>query len=239
MQHLRYDESQFFHPVHNRCTLSGPYRTYSLNGLWLCKGIARRHCSCQFFHHGRRCGVLPKLNFRPSVAPNPSSASSRLTPTAPTKSVKAFTSRITRNKIMHALNGNIIWFERRTPPPRNYLWRQSFYIPNGMCIFRFSFYSEDSLWLYAHRRGSSFEIETTRRESPYPLWDCLQSGGLQRRRAGRPLAIGPTPQENVARRVIRPNHLRYEPLTLRGQAKRLPTPRSSRGYTKRYALLCF
>ena len=166
MQHLRYDESQLFHPVHNRCTLSGPDRTYSPNGLWLCKGIARRHCSCQFFHHGRRCRVLPKFNFRPSVAPNPSSASNRLTPAAPTKSVKAFTSRITRNKIMHALNGNIIWFERRTPPPRNYLWRQSFYIPNGMCIFRFSFYSKDSLWLYAHRRGSSFEIETTRRESP-------------------------------------------------------------------------
>ena len=152
--------------MRNRCTLSGPDRTYSPNGLWLCKGIARRHCSCQFFHHGRRCGVLPKFYFRPSVAPNPSSASNRLTPTAPTKSVKAFTSRITRNKIMHALNGNIIWFERRTPPPRNYLWRQSFYSPNGMCIFRFSFYSKDSLWLYAHRRGSSFEVETTRRESP-------------------------------------------------------------------------
>ena len=30
----------------------------------------------------------------------------------------------------------------------------------------FSFYSKDSLWLYARRRGSSFEIETTRRESP-------------------------------------------------------------------------
>ena len=152
--------------MHNRCTLSGPDKRYSAIGLWVYKGIALRRGSCQFFHHRRRCGVLPEFSFRPSVAPNPSSASNRLTPTVPTKSAKAFTSRITRNKIMHALNGNIIWFERRTPPPRNYLWRQSFYIPNGMCIFRFSFYSKDSLWLYARRRGSSFEIETTRRESP-------------------------------------------------------------------------
>ena len=166
MQHLRYDESQFFHPMHNMCILSGPDRFYSPEGLRLHKGIARRQGSQQFFHLGKRCGVLPNLLNRPSTAPNPISASNRLTSTAPTKSVKAFTSRITRNKLMHALNGNIIWFERRTPPPRNYLWRQSFYIPNGMCIFRFSFYGKDSLWLYARRRGSSFELETTRRESP-------------------------------------------------------------------------
>ena len=67
---------------------------------------------------------------------------------------------------MHALNGNIVWFSRRTPPPRNHLWSQSIYLSNGMCLFRYSFYGKDSLWILANRRGSSFEMETTRRESP-------------------------------------------------------------------------
>ena len=71
-----------------------------------------------------------------------------------------------RNKLMRALNGNIVWFQRRTPPPRNYLWAQSTYLSNGMCLFQYSFYGKDSLWLFASRRGYSFEIETTRRESP-------------------------------------------------------------------------
>ena len=37
-----------------------------------------------------------------------------------------------------------------------------------MYIIKYSFYGKDSLWLYASRRGSSFELETTRsrRESP-------------------------------------------------------------------------
>ena len=67
---------------------------------------------------------------------------------------------------MHALFGNDMWYPSRTPPPRTYLWAQSFYIPNGMTVFRYSFYGKNSLWLHAHRRGSSFEIETTRRDSP-------------------------------------------------------------------------
>ena len=67
---------------------------------------------------------------------------------------------------MHASNGNIVWYPRRTPPPRNYLWAQSIYLNNGMCLFRYSFYGKESLWIYASRRGSSFEIETTKRESP-------------------------------------------------------------------------
>ena len=35
-----------------------------------------------------------------------------------------------------------------------------------MRIFSFEFYSADSLWLHAYRRGTAFEIETTRRDSP-------------------------------------------------------------------------
>ena len=111
------------HHVADRCVsqtrevlqvVSGPDRFYSPEGLRLHKGIARRQGSQQFFHLGKRCGVLRNLLNRPSTAPNPISASNRLTPTAPTKSVKAFTSRITSNKLTHALNGNIIWFEPYT-----------------------------------------------------------------------------------------------------------------------------
>ena len=67
---------------------------------------------------------------------------------------------------MHIVNGNIIYFQRKTPPPNTYLWAQSFCVPNEMCVFRYSFYGKDSIWLYASRRGISFELETTRRESP-------------------------------------------------------------------------
>ena len=41
---------------------------------------------------------------------------------------------------MHIVNGNITYFQRRNPPPNTYLWAQSFYVPNGMCIFKYSFY---------------------------------------------------------------------------------------------------
>ena len=42
--------------------------------------------------------------------------------------------RIMWNKYMHSLNGNIVYYERRTPPPNTYLWAQSFYLPNGVCV---------------------------------------------------------------------------------------------------------
>ena len=35
-----------------------------------------------------------------------------------------------------------------------------------MRVFRFAFYSKDSLWMHVYRRGFSFQIETSRRESP-------------------------------------------------------------------------
>ena len=70
------------------------------------------------------------------------------------------------NKVMHALNGNYIWYYSFCPRSHSKEWRDSFFLPNGMRVFRYSFYSKDSLWLHAHRRGSTFEIETTRRESP-------------------------------------------------------------------------
>ena len=119
---------------------------------------------------------------------------------------------------MRAFNGNITWFSRNTPTPRNYLLRQSLYIPNGMCVFRYSFYGEDSLWLFANRRGASFELETNRRESPtlYGIvcravasrgggpgdrWQLVRS----RKRMWREVAQRPTVY--VMKYM---NHLRYE-----------------------------
>ena len=68
------------------------------------------------------------------------------------------------NKVMHALNGNI-FYQAAKPKPHCTLWRDSFYLPNGMTVFRYAFYGKESLWLHATRRGSYFELETTRADS--------------------------------------------------------------------------
>ena len=70
------------------------------------------------------------------------------------------------NQVMHALNGNYTWYPSFCPKPHSCHWSESFFIPNGMRVFRYEFFSKDSLWLHVFRRGCSFEIETTRRESP-------------------------------------------------------------------------
>ena len=116
---------------------------------------------------------------------------------------------------MRSLKGNIVYYERRTPPPNTYLWAQSFYIPNGVCVFRYSFYGKDSTWLYATRRGASFELETTRGESP------TLYGTVCRAVASRGGGPGDRWQnikshDRMWRRWARPNptyvtqHLRYE-----------------------------
>ena len=70
------------------------------------------------------------------------------------------------NHIMHALNSNDTWYFSFCPKSHSKAWRESFFLPIGMRIFSFEFYSTDSLWLHAYRRGTAFEIETTRRDSP-------------------------------------------------------------------------
>ena len=45
------------------------------------------------------------------------------------------------------------------------LWRTSFYLPNGMTIFRYRFYDKEALWLHAMRRGQYFELGTARSDS--------------------------------------------------------------------------
>ena len=42
------------------------------------------------------------------------------------------------NKVMHALNGNI-FYQAAKPKPHCSLWRDSFYLPNGMTVFRYAF----------------------------------------------------------------------------------------------------
>ena len=68
------------------------------------------------------------------------------------------------SKVMHALNGNI-FYPAAKPKPHCTLWRDSFYLPNGMTVFRYAFYGKESLWLHATRRGIYFELETTRTDS--------------------------------------------------------------------------
>ena len=70
------------------------------------------------------------------------------------------------NTVMHALNRNYTWYCSPCPRSHSQLWRESFFLPNGMLVFRFAFYSKDSLGMHVYRTGFSFEIETSRRESP-------------------------------------------------------------------------
>ena len=112
------------------------------------------------------------------------------------------------NKVMHALNGNYKWYYSFCPRSHSKEWRDSFFLPNGMHVFRYSFYSKDSLWLHAYRRGSTFEIETTRRESP-TLYGITG-------RAGKPLAAPSAIQRNAPPfpQGIRRRHLPYDTLTI-------------------------
>ena len=170
--HLRYDSEPsggMFHTGFNQNPLSGTARSsgFTLGVSFGYISAERRHLWCPFSSQRaclRRYGFY--INLR---RPLPSFEREQdLLALAPAKRVNAFSGFLAakRNKYMHALNGNIVWFSRRTPPPRNYLWSQSVYLSNGMCLFRYSFFGKDSLWIFACRRGSSFEMETTRRESP-------------------------------------------------------------------------
>ena len=40
------------------------------------------------------------------------------------------------NKVMHALNGNYIWYYSFCPRSHSKEWRDSFFLPNGMRVFR-------------------------------------------------------------------------------------------------------
>ena len=87
------------------------------------------------------------------------------------------------NRLIHALNGNI-FLPGKKPKPHSLLWRNSFYLPNGMTVFQHAFYGKESLWLHATRRGQYFEIDTTRSFSKTPYGQVLRAVASQRGEPG-------------------------------------------------------
>ena len=139
---------------------------------------------------------------------------------------------------MHALNGNI-FYQAAKPKPHCSLRRDSFYLPNGMTVFRYAFYGKESFWLHATRRGSYFELETTRTDSktlyghvlravaskkgePGSRWPLIQVyksqvspaqvGAVSRsQRYPRNSVSGiQNPEETTTDDHLRYNHLRYQ-----------------------------
>ena len=213
MNHLRYDSEPSggtFHTGFNMNLLSGTVRS---SGFTLCINFGyisaeRRHRRCPFSSQ-RAC--LRRKGFHTNLRrPLPFFEREQvpLAP-APAKPVNAYSGLLAamRNKLMHALNGNIVWFSRRTPPPRNYLWSQSVYLSNGMCLFRYSFFGKDSLWIFASRRGSSFEMETTRRETP-TLYGVVCK--VVASRGGGPRHYRLWQRRGDAPNTYVTNHLRYD-----------------------------
>ena len=69
-----------------------------------------------------------------------------------------------RNKLQHALNGNITKYEVYTPSSRK-LWSRSFTLPSGMIVLSYSIRGKCA-WMKFYRRGITKEIEFTRGEAP-------------------------------------------------------------------------
>ena len=126
------------------------------------------------------------------------------------------------NKLAHALNGNYVSRIIPTPHYRSKEWRHSFSIPTGMIVFRYAFYGKFKLWLTYYRRGQSYEIETSRPESPRLYGTMLRSvascgGGPGSRwtyfRKFRPYWPHPSSimvSQGNAQHIYDWNHLRYE-----------------------------
>ena len=76
---------------------------------------------------------------------------------------RGFTAKV-RNKLQHALNGNITEYEVYTPSSRR-LWSRSFTLPNGMIVLSYSIRGRCA-WMKFYRRGITKEIEFTRGEAP-------------------------------------------------------------------------
>ena len=76
---------------------------------------------------------------------------------------RGFTAKV-RNKLQHALNGNITEYEVYTPSSRK-VWSRSFTLPNGMIVLSYSIRGKCA-WMKFYRRGITKEIEFTRGEAP-------------------------------------------------------------------------
>ena len=76
---------------------------------------------------------------------------------------RGFTAKV-RNKLIHALTGNITEYEVYTPSSRK-IWSRSFTLPNGMIVLSHSVRGKCA-WMKYYRRGITKEIEFTRGEAP-------------------------------------------------------------------------
>ena len=77
---------------------------------------------------------------------------------------RGFTAKV-RNKLQHALNGNITEYEVYTPSSRR-VWSRSFTLPNGMIVLSYSIRGSKCAWMKFYRRGITKEIEFFRGEAP-------------------------------------------------------------------------
>ena len=76
---------------------------------------------------------------------------------------RGFTAKV-RNRIMHALTGNITEYEVYTPSSRK-IWSRSFTLPNGMIVLSHSIRGRCA-WIKFYRRGITKEMEFTKGEAP-------------------------------------------------------------------------
>ena len=76
---------------------------------------------------------------------------------------RGFTAKV-RNRLAHALNGNITEYEVYTPSSRK-IWSRSFTLPNGMIVLSYSIRGRCA-WMKFYRRGITKEMEFTRGEAP-------------------------------------------------------------------------
>ena len=76
---------------------------------------------------------------------------------------RGFTAKV-RNRLMHALTGNITEYEVYTPSSRK-MWSRSFTLPNGMIVLSHSIRGRCA-WIKFYRRGITKEMEFTKGEAP-------------------------------------------------------------------------
>ena len=76
---------------------------------------------------------------------------------------RGFTAKV-RNRLIHALTGNITEYEVYTPSSRK-IWSRSFTLPNGMIVLSHSIRGRCA-WMKFYRRGITKEMEFTRGEAP-------------------------------------------------------------------------
>ena len=113
---------------------------------------------------------------------------------------------------MHALNGNYIWYYSFCPRSHSKEWRDSFFLPNGMRVFRYSFYSKDSV----HTDEEVHSRLKPQGANLLPFMGSLGARWPPKGRAGKVVAAHSTIQRNAPPfpQGIRRRHLSYDTLTI-------------------------